>query len=150
MIAVIKVGGHQAIVQEGEVLRIDKLDIKEGEKISFETLLVSEPDGKNFQLGAPVLDGVSVEAKVLEHGRDAKIRVFKMKPRKRYRRTIGHRQDYTVVEIMKIGAGKATPQKISEDKKAEPKAKTETKASVKKTPAKKPTAKPVAKTAKKS
>jgi len=107
MIAVIKVGGHQAIVQEGEKYEVDKLNVEVGKKITFETLLVSEPDGKNFQVGTPILKDVVVEAKVIDETRGAKIRVFKMKPRKRYRQLYGHRQDFSVIEITKIGAGAA-------------------------------------------
>jgi large subunit ribosomal protein L21 len=131
MIAVAKIGGHQSIVTIGEVLRVDKLDTEVGGNVSFETLLVSEADGTNFQIGTPFIDGLNVEAKVLEHGKDAKIRVFKMKPRKRYRRTIGHRQDYTVIEITKIGSEtkKPAPKKPAVEKtvlkKSEPE-KTET------------------------
>lgn len=105
MIAVAKIGGHQAIVKVGDKLEVDKLHVEVGKTAKFETLLISEEDGSGFQIGAPTLDA-SVEAKVLEHGRGKKIKVFKMKPRKRYRRTIGHRQDYTLIEITKIG-GKA-------------------------------------------
>jgi len=135
MIAVVKIGGHQALVTVGEQIEVDKLNAKVGSKVTFETLLISEPDGKNCQIGAPILEA-TVEAKILEHGRGDKIKVFKMKPRKRYRKTQGHRQDYTLIEIIAIGGAskKATP------KKAE--AKTETKKPVvKKTPAKKVAAK---------
>ncbi len=122
MIAVAKIGGHQAIVEAGDVLEVDKLDAEEGKKVQFEVLLLSEPDGSGFQVGTPFLEGVKVEAKVLEHGRGKKIRVFKMKPRKRYRKTQGHRQDYTLVEIVKIGgAGKTAPKAKAEDKKPSPK-----------------------------
>ena len=132
MIAVAKIGGHQAIVQVGEVLRVDKLDTEIGKTVSFETLLVSEADGSKFQIGTPFIEGLNVEAKILEHGKDAKIRVFKMKPRKRYRRTIGHRQAFTLIEITKIGAEtkKAAPKKETVEKpvlkKSEPAKKTET------------------------
>lgn len=104
MIAVVKIGGHQAIVKVGDTLEVDKLSVEVGKKIKFDTLLVSEEDGKNFKIGAPILDGIQVEAKIIEHGRGDKIRVFKMKPRKRYHRLQGHRQDYTVIEITTIGA----------------------------------------------
>lgn len=126
MIAVIKVGGHQAIVEAGEVIRVDKLNAKEGEKITFETLLISQKDGSDFKLGAPFLTE-KVEAKVLEHGRDGKITVFKIKRRKRYRRTLGHKQDHTIIEITKVGteSAKAAPAKKeaakTEDKAAAPK-----------------------------
>jgi len=109
MIAVVKIGGHQEIVSIGEKIEVDKLHAKVGETVTFETLLISEADGSGFKIGAPVLTE-TVEAKILEHGRGTKIKVFKMKPRKRYRRTQGHRQDYTLIEITKI-AGKATAPK---------------------------------------
>ncbi len=119
MIAVVKIGGHQAIVQQGETLEVDKLDAEVGKTVKFETLLISEENGDKCQIGAPLLSA-TVEAKVVEHGRGKKIRVFKMKPRKRYRRTQGHRQDYTVVEITKIGAAAAAAKPVT--KKTEAKA----------------------------
>jgi large subunit ribosomal protein L21 len=145
MIAVVKIGGHQALVSAGEILQVDKLDLEIGKKVKLETLLISEDDGSKFQLGAPVLD-IAIEAKVLEHGRDKKIRVFKMKPRKRYRRTLGHRQDFTVIEIGAIGTAKPVTKKAATKVAAEKpvketvatKAKTTTK---KAAPAKKPVAK---------
>lgn len=148
MIAVAKIGGHQAIVKVGDILEVDKLKVEAGKKIKFDTLLISEEDGKNFQVGAPILDGVQVEAKIIEHSRGEKIRIFKMKPRKRYRRLRGHRQDYTVIEIVSIGAAKVaakpTVKKETTEKKSVAK-----KAAVKKPAAKKPVAKKVAKPAKK-
>ncbi len=107
MIAVAKIGGHQAIVKVGEVLRVDKLDVEVGKVAKFEILLIADEDGGNCTVGAPVVEGKMVEAKVLEHGRGDKIKVYKMKPRKRYRRTIGHRQDYTEIEIKSIGGATA-------------------------------------------
>lgn len=121
MIAVAKIGGHQAIVSVGDKLEVDKLSAEVGSIVKFDTLLVSEEDGKDFQLGTPMLEGIQVEAKIIEHARGAKIRVFKMKPRKRYRRLHGHRQDYTVIEITSLGldaAKKAAPKKevVAEEK----------------------------------
>lgn len=153
MIAVTKIGGHQAIVQVGEILEVDKIDAKVGASVHFETLLVSDTDGGHFQIGTPLLAGVTVEAKIIEHARTGKIRVFKMKPRKRYRRDHGHRQDYTVIEIIKIGEhATAAPKKVLEKKKA---AKPIEKKPVKKAPAKKTVAKvavkkPIAKKTKKA
>ncbi len=121
MIAVIQLGGHQALVQKGDVFSIDKIDVEEGKKTSFPVLMVSETDGKNFQIGEPVLSGVTVEAKVLSQYKGEKIRVFKMKPRKRYRRTIGHRTQKTEIEILEIkGAApkKAAPAKTTDKKDA--------------------------------
>lgn len=148
MIAVAKIGGHQAIVKIGEQIEVDKLNVEVGKAAKFETLLVSEEDGKNCQIGAPILDGVMVEAKVLEHGRGDKIKVYKMNPRKRYRRTQGHRQDYTLVEITKIGASSAKAKPAAKKtevvekakpapKKAAPKKPAAKKPVVKKAPAKK-------------
>ncbi|MCL4151848.1 UNVERIFIED_CONTAM: hypothetical protein GTU68_026643 [Idotea baltica] len=131
MIAVVKIGGHQAIVSKGDVIRIDRIEAKEGSKISLDTFLTSEPDGKEFSLGAPLLS-TKVEAKVIEHARDEKVRVLKMKRRKRYRRELGHRQDYTVIEITSLGGAKAAPKAATEKKAAAP---------AKKAPAKKPVAK---------
>ncbi len=125
MLAVVKIGGHQEIVEVGEVLEVDKLLAEVGKTVNFETLLVSEPNGEKFQVGDPFISGTVVEAKVLEHGRGDKIRVFKMKKRKRYRKTQGHRQDYTLIEITKIGAGKvaAVPKKTEEKAEKKPVAK---------------------------
>lgn len=122
MIAVVKIGGHQAIVSPQEILEVDKIDAKVGSTVELPVLLLSEEDGSKFQLGAPFVDGVTVKAKVLEHGRGDKIRVFKMKPRKRYRRTQGHRQDYTQIEIQAFGAQKAAPKKAAAKKPAVKKA----------------------------
>lgn len=135
MIAVAQIGGHQAIVKEGEQIEVDKIDAQENSTIEFDTLLVSNEDGSDFQIGTPLLDGVKVTAKVLAHGRGDKIRVFKMKPRKRYRRVQGHRQDYTLVEITKIGAAKKAPAKKAEttEKKAEKKTETKKKTASKTT-----------------
>lgn len=158
MIAVVKIGGHQEIVMVGEKLEVDKLHAEVGETVTFETLLLSEEDGSGFKIGTPVLTE-TVEATVLEHGRADKIKVFKMKPRKRYRRTQGHRQDYTLIEITKIAgsavkakkapvkkaAAPAEKKEVKEVKKAAPKAAVKKvvakKAVAKKTPAKKTVAK---------
>ncbi|MCK5461210.1 50S ribosomal protein L21 [Candidatus Gracilibacteria bacterium] len=109
MIAIVKIGGHQAIVSEGEKLEVDKIDGKEGSSVEFETLMVSENSGEKFQIGTPFLENIKVTANILEHGRGKKIRVYKMNPRKRYRRTQGHRQDYTLIEITKINTGSKAP-----------------------------------------
>ncbi len=116
MIAIVKIGGHQALVESGEQIEVDKINTEEGKSIELETLLISSADGSDAQIGAPLLD-TKIKAKVIEHGKAKKIRVYKMNPRKRYRRTQGHRQDYTILEIGKIGtAKKATPKKATEAK----------------------------------
>ncbi len=125
MIAIAKIGGHQEIVKKGEKLEVDKLDVEVGKKVKFDVLLISEENGDDLKVGTPLIEGAFVEAVVIEHGRGDKIRVFKMKPRKRYRRTIGHRQDYTAIEItnITIGAKKAakTTEKVVAKKPAEKK-----------------------------
>jgi large subunit ribosomal protein L21 len=105
MIAIVKIGGHQAIIESGEQIEVDKINTEIGKSIELETLLISSKDGSDAQIGAPLLD-TKIKAKIIEHGKSKKIRVYKMNPRKRYRRTQGHRQDYTVLEIGKIGASK--------------------------------------------
>lgn len=103
MYAVIETGGKQYKVQEGEVVFIEKLAAEEGAVVNFDKVLVVSKEGAvNF--GAPVVAGATVSAKVLGHGKDKKIIVFKYKPKKGYRRKQGHRQPYTKVQIEKINA----------------------------------------------
>ena len=136
MIAVAKIGGHQALVKVGEQIEVDKIEVEIGKTVSFETLLISEEDGSEFEIGDPIIAGKKVEAKVLEQGRGDKIIIFKMKPRKRYRRTLGHKQHYTLIEITKIGntasAKKEVVEKPIEEKKEEAKKPTAKKAASKK------------------
>lgn len=100
MIAVVQIGGHQAIVEKGETLTVDRLkDVKEGDTVELPVLLLAKADGSAVTIGDPFVKGKTVKAKVLEHGRGDKIRVYKMKPRKRYRREYGHRQPMSVIEI---------------------------------------------------
>ena len=105
MKAVIKTGGKQYLVQEGEVLAIEKLPEAAGAKITIsEVLMISDDEGKDIKLGTPVLEGAKVEAEVVEQVKANKIRVFKMRRRKRYRKTIGHRQKLTQIKIISISA----------------------------------------------
>ncbi|AIS52105.1 50S ribosomal protein L21 [Thermoanaerobacter kivui] len=102
MYAIIETGGKQYMVREGDVVMVEKLNYLEGEVFSFDKVLaVSNEDGK-VEFGRPYLENVKVNAKVLEHGKGPKIRVFKYKPKKNYRRRQGHRQPYTKVQIEKI------------------------------------------------
>lgn len=100
-IAVIKTGGKQYKVKEGETLKIEKLGKKEGAKVKFDTLLTATTDGKEVSIGKPGL-GKKVEAKVVEEGKDKKVSVIKYKNKTRYLRNKGHRQAFTKVEIEKI------------------------------------------------
>ncbi len=105
MKAVIKTGGKQYLVQEGDVLAVEKLPEAVGAKISFpEVLLVSDDEGKDLKLGNPILPDAKVEAEIVEEVKADKIRVFKMRRRKNYRKTIGHRQKLTQIKIVSISA----------------------------------------------
>ena len=104
MYAIIESCGRQYKVAEGEVVFFEKLDAEEGKKVSFDKVVLVSEDGK-VQVGAPYVKGVKVEGKVVAHGKAKKILVYKMKPKKNYRRMQGHRQPYTKVEITKINLG---------------------------------------------
>jgi large subunit ribosomal protein L21 len=103
MYAVIETGGKQYKVQEGDVLFIEKLTAEEGSEVTFDKVLAVSNEG-SVSFGSPVLKNVTVSGKVLNHGKDKKIIVFKYKPKKGYRRKQGHRQPYTKVQIEKINA----------------------------------------------
>ncbi len=104
MYAVIVTGGKQYRVEEGEVLRVEKLSADEGASVEFDrVLLVGE--GERVTVGTPVVSGASVSATVRAHGRGEKINVVKFKRRKNYLRRQGHRQDYTEIEVTRIAAG---------------------------------------------
>lgn len=98
-IAVIKTGGKQYKVAEGETLRVEKLAADQGTKLSLDTLLIA--DGGNIEIGQPSL-GEKVEVEILESGKGDKVTVVKYKNKTRYKKTVGHRQRYTAVKILKI------------------------------------------------
>jgi len=103
MYAVIKTGGKQYKVSEGETLRVEKLNAEAGSSVDLnEVLMVA--DGDDIKIGAPMLDGSKVTATVTAHGRGKKIKIVKFRRRKHYRRQAGHRQDYTEIKIDKITA----------------------------------------------
>ena len=101
MKAVIVTGGKQYTVAEGDVLYIEKLNVEAEATVKFDTVL-AVLDGENTKIGAPVVEGAAVEAKVVKNGKAKKITVFKYKPKKGEKKKIGHRQPYTKVEITKI------------------------------------------------
>ena len=101
MYAIIESCGKQYKVAEGDVVFFEKLDAEEGKKVTFDKVILVSEEGK-VQVGTPYVKGVKVEGKVVSHGKGKKIIVFKMKAKKNYRRTQGHRQPYTKVEITKI------------------------------------------------
>lgn len=101
MYAIIETGGKQYKVQQGDELYIEKLNVEQGEVVTFDRVLaVSSENG--LTLGSPVVAGATVTAKVERHGRGEKIVVFKYKAKKNYRRKQGHRQPYTKVIIENI------------------------------------------------
>ncbi|HLD18361.1 MAG TPA: 50S ribosomal protein L21 [Patescibacteria group bacterium] len=102
MFAVIRTGGKQYEVREGQELKIEKLEVEPGSEISLEVLLVADEEGKEVKLGKPLVDGASVSATIVEHGKAKKVSVVKYKPKVRYRRNVGHRQPFTKVKIGKI------------------------------------------------
>jgi large subunit ribosomal protein L21 len=103
MYAVVKSGGKQYKVQEGEVLRVEKLPGDVGAEITFDDVLLFS-DGEKVQVGTPRLENVTVKGTVVEQGQARKILVFKYKRRKRYRRKQGHRQQYTAVKVDSIAS----------------------------------------------
>lgn len=100
-IAVIRTGGKQYTVKEGDKLKIEKIDKKDNSKVKLETLMIATTDGKEVNLGKPTL-GDKVEAKILEQDKDKKINVVKYKNKTRYLRNKGHRQNFTKIEITSI------------------------------------------------
>lgn len=98
MYAVIHAGGKQYRVSSGEKLRVELLPASVGESVSFDQVL-AVGQGEDLRVGAPFVPGVTVKGTVLGHGRGEKVVVFKMRRRKGYRRTQGHRQSYTEVRI---------------------------------------------------
>jgi large subunit ribosomal protein L21 len=117
MYAVVNSGGKQYKVQQGQVLRIEKIPGDVGNPVTFERVLMFS-DGENVSIGQPALKDIAVEGHIVEQGKAKKIIVFKYKRRKRYRRKKGHRQDFTAVRIDGI---KTKAQKKPETK-AEPEA----------------------------
>lgn len=99
--AVIETGGKQYRVAEGDVIYVEKLEAEAGSAVSFDRVLaVIDENGSVF--GAPVVEGAVVTGNVVKNGRGKKVRVYKMKPKKGYQRTQGHRQPYTKVQIETI------------------------------------------------
>ena len=124
--AVIETGGKQYRVSPGSIVTIEKLEADAGATISFDNVLMYQ-DSQEPVIGAPFVDGVRVVAEVVGQTKGAKIRVFTYKPKKRQRRTLGHRQQVTQVKIMEIAttpeapkaAPKSAPKSTVKSKKAE-------------------------------
>lgn len=103
MYAVVRTGGKQYRVSAGEKLRIEKLTAEVGQEIVLDQVL-AVADGDSLKMGTPLVAGASVKARVIGQGRGDKVRIFKLKRRKHYRKSQGHRQSYTEIEILGIAA----------------------------------------------
>ena len=103
MYAIIKTGGKQYRVKPGDVVRVERLDGAVGSSVTLGDVLLVAGEGEP-RVGSPLVAGVSVLGTVVEQDRDAKVRVFKYKKRKHYRRTRGHRQSFTAVRIDSVQA----------------------------------------------
>jgi large subunit ribosomal protein L21 len=102
MYAVIKSGGKQHRVVEGELLNVELLDAAMGDKVNFEALMIGE--GADVKVGAPYVAGSNVTAEVVAHGRADKVTIIKFRRRKHFRKQMGHRQWFTQIKITAISA----------------------------------------------
>ncbi|MBU2213792.1 50S ribosomal protein L21 [Patescibacteria group bacterium] len=114
MFAIVDIAGFQEKVSEGDSLRVPTLCEEPGKKVIFDKVLLLVKSSSDVTIGTPTVSGASVEAKVVEHGKGDKIRVFKMKKRKRYRRVHGHRQGFTDIEIVKIKVTGVSKKEVAE------------------------------------
>lgn len=103
MYAVIESGGKQYRVSLGQTVKVEKIEAEPGSVVQLNHVLLLSKDGE-IQVGAPYLEGVQLMAEVVEQGRGEKIRIFKMKRRKNSRKRMGHRQDFTGLKIVSLGA----------------------------------------------
>jgi len=101
MYAIVEIAGQQFKVEKDNKIFVHRLDKKEGDKIKFDQVLLVDNEGE-IKIGAPVVEGATVEASVIEHVRGDKVKVFKKKRRKGYQKQTGHRQDFTRIEIKSI------------------------------------------------
>jgi len=102
MLAVVQIGAHQYKVKETDKIFVQKLEGEPGSKVKFSSVLLIQDDGKTY-IGNPFVPGAFIEATILDHVKGEKVIVFKKKRRKGYKVTRGHRQNYTQIEINKIG-----------------------------------------------
>ncbi|GMR09667.1 MAG: hypothetical protein BMS9Abin28_0487 [Anaerolineae bacterium] len=131
--AIVEHSGKQYLAQEGGLIEVDRMSLEVGKPVVFkEVLLVT--DGKKVEVGAPFVKGASVKGKIKDHLKGKKIKVFKYKPKQRYRRTQGHRQLLTHVAIENIGLPKAETKKkaVTKSKSTQSKSSAESEASTKK------------------
>jgi large subunit ribosomal protein L21 len=103
MYAVIKTGGKQYRVSAGEKLKVETIPADVGAEITLDHVLMLA-DGENVTMGTPLVAGATVKATVVAHGRGEKLKIFKLRRRKHFRKTLGHRQNYTEIQISGISA----------------------------------------------
>ena len=115
MFAIINIAGKQFRVQEGDQIKVPQLSTEAGKSLVFDKVLLTNQGGK-VELGSPLVSNASVSATVVDHGRDRKIRIFKKKRRKGYKRKNGHRQGFSLVKINSISTSgaKKTSNKTTE------------------------------------
>ena len=102
MYAVIETGGKQYRVSEGDVVYLEKLDVNADDEITFDKVLLVSPENGKSKVGVPYVKGASVTAKCIKNGKSKKITVFTYRPKKDSKRKLGHRQQFTKVEILTI------------------------------------------------
>ena len=125
MYAIVETCGKQYKVAQGDIVFFEKLETEEGKKITFDKVVLVSDEGK-IEVGNPYVKGVKVEGKVVAHGKGKKIIVYKYKAKKNYRRTQGHRQPYTKVEITAIKLPVAKKEETAEVKETAKKTTTKT------------------------
>lgn len=118
MYAVIATGGKQYRVAEGQTIKVEKLAADAGDNVEFDQVLLIA-DGDSVNIGTPFIEGGKVVAKVAGNGRGKKVEIIKFKRRKHHRKRMGHRQDYTEIEITGIGVGKVSAKKSAPAEKKE-------------------------------
>src|SRR5450830_679010 len=119
MYAVIKTGGKQYRVIAGERLKVEKLEVEVGGTVTLDQILMVS-DGEKTTIGSPIIKGATVKATVLSQGRGDKVMIFKFRRRKHYRKTQGHRQSFTEIQIGELGASTAAkPAKAAKAAKTE-------------------------------
>ena len=117
MYALIEFAGKQFKVEEGSSIKVPYVDGKVGSKVNFEKIIYMD-DGKNKMVGTPIVDGVKIDGKIISHGRERKVVVFKFKRRKGYQKKNTHRQEYSILEVGKMGKAKKESAKSVESKPA--------------------------------
>lgn len=104
MYAIFETGGKQYKASKGDIVFVEKLDGEPGKLVSFDALVVA--DGDDIRIGTPIVEGAKVRAKIVEHGKEKKVVIFKYKPKRNYRKKQGHRQPFTKIRITSIAVGK--------------------------------------------